>query len=89
MHRFKFVLYRPMQLIPVLIGISIVTFVLVHAIPGDPARLLLGAKATPDAIAAIHAKYGLDQPIPVQYPASWRTCSRASSACPSSTVPRS
>ena len=67
MHRFKFVLYRPVQLIPVLIGISIVTFVLVHAIPGDPARLLLGAKATPDAIAAIHAKYGLDQPIPIQY----------------------
>jgi ABC-type dipeptide/oligopeptide/nickel transport system permease component len=67
MHRFKFVLYRPVQLIPVLIGISIVTFVLVHAIPGDPARLLLGAKATPESIAAIHAKYGLDQPIPVQY----------------------
>jgi ABC-type dipeptide/oligopeptide/nickel transport system permease component len=67
MHRFRFVLYRPVQLIPVLIGISIVTFVLVHAIPGDPARLLLGAKATPDAIAAIHAKYGLDQPIPIQY----------------------
>ena len=67
MHRFKFVLYRPVQLIPVLIGISIVTFILVHAIPGDPARLLLGAKATPEAIAAIHAKYGLDRPIPVQY----------------------
>ena len=67
MHRFKFVLYRPVQLIPVLIGISIVTFVLVHAIPGDPARLLLGAKATPETIAAIHAKYGLDQPIPIQY----------------------
>src|SRR5215470_4226873 len=57
MHRFKFVLYRPVQLIPVLIGISIVTFVLVHAIPGDPARLLLGAKATPDAIAAIPVQY--------------------------------
>src|SRR5215470_3272179 len=67
MHRFKFVLYRPVQLIPVLLGISLVTFVLVHAIPGDPARLLLGAKATPEAIAAIHAKYGLDRPIPVQY----------------------
>ena len=53
MHRFNFVLYRPIQLIPVLIGISIVTFVLNHAIPGDPARLLLGAKATPEAIAVI------------------------------------
>jgi ABC-type dipeptide/oligopeptide/nickel transport system permease component len=53
MHRFNFVLYRPIQLIPVLIGISIVTFVLIHAIPGDPARLLLGAKATPENLAVI------------------------------------
>jgi ABC-type dipeptide/oligopeptide/nickel transport system permease component len=67
MHRFKFILYRPVQLVPVLIGISIVTFVLIHAIPGDPARLLLGAKATPVAIAAIHAKFGLDQPTGIQY----------------------
>ncbi len=67
MHRFNFVLYRPIQLIPVLIGISIVTFVLIHAIPGDPARLLLGAKATPEAIAAIHDKYGLDRPVAIQY----------------------
>ncbi len=67
MHRFNFVLYRPIQLVPVLIGISIVTFVLIHAIPGDPARLLLGAKATPEAIAAIHAKYGLDRPVAIQY----------------------
>jgi peptide/nickel transport system permease protein len=67
MHRFNFVLYRPIQLIPVLIGISIVTFVLIHAIPGDPARLLLGAKATPEAIAAIHGKYGLDRPVAIQY----------------------
>jgi peptide/nickel transport system permease protein len=67
MHRFKFVLYRPVQLVPVLIGISIVTFILIHAIPGDPARLLLGAKATPEAIAAIHARYGLDRPTGIQY----------------------
>ena len=67
MHRFKFILYRPVQLIPVLFGISIVTFVLIHAIPGDPARLLLGAKATPEAVAAIHAKYGLDRTVAVQY----------------------
>ncbi len=51
MHRFNFVLYRPIQLIPVLIGISTVTFVLNHAIPGDPARLLLGAK--PENLAVI------------------------------------
>ncbi len=67
MHRFNFVLYRPIQLVPVLIGISLVTFLLIHAIPGDPARLLLGAKATPEAIAAIHARFGLDKPVAVQY----------------------
>lgn len=67
MHRFRFVLYRPIQLIPVLLGISIVTFVLVHMIPGDPARILLGVRGTQEAIAAIHRQYGLDRPILVQY----------------------
>jgi peptide/nickel transport system permease protein len=67
MYRFRFVLIRPLQLIPVLFGISFVSFVLIHLIPGDPARILLGAKATPTAIAAIHEKFGLDQPILLQY----------------------
>ena len=48
MHRYKFVLYRPLQFLPVLFGISIITFVLVRLIPGDPARVLLGTRATPD-----------------------------------------
>ena len=39
MHRFRFALYRPLQLIPVLFGIGLITFVLVRSIPGDPARL--------------------------------------------------
>ena len=51
MHRYRFILLRPFQLIPVLFGISIVTFVLVRLIPGDPARVLLGARATPSASA--------------------------------------
>jgi len=51
MHRFAFVLHRPLQLVPVLIGISIVTFVLVRAIPGDPVRLLLGARGTAETAA--------------------------------------
>ena len=36
--RYRFVLYRPLQLLPVLFGISLITFVLVRSIPGDPAR---------------------------------------------------
>src|SRR5262249_26969321 len=67
MHRFAFVLHRPLQLVPVLIGISIVTFVLVHAIPGDPVRALLGTRGTAETVAAIRAQYGLDQPVAVQY----------------------
>src|SRR5215468_3905934 len=67
MQRFAFVLHRPLQLVPVLIGISIVTFVLVHAIPGDPVRALLGTRGTAETVAAIRAQYGLDQPVAVQY----------------------
>jgi peptide/nickel transport system permease protein len=67
MGRFKFVLNRPIQLIPVLFGISIVTFVMVHSIPGDPVRTLLGTKATPEAIERIRAQFGLDQPVWLQY----------------------
>ena len=67
MYRFRFILTRPLQLIPVLFGISFVSFVLIHLIPGDPARILLGAKATPTAIAAIHEKFGLDKPVLLQY----------------------
>jgi peptide/nickel transport system permease protein len=67
MGRFKFILSRPIQLIPVLFGISIVTFVMVHSIPGDPVRTLLGTKATPEAIERIRAQFGLDQPVWLQY----------------------
>jgi len=67
MHRFRFVLFRPIQLIPVLLGISVVTFVLIRMIPGDPARILLGVRATQEAINAIHRQFGLDQPIYIQF----------------------
>jgi peptide/nickel transport system permease protein len=67
MGRYRFVLTRPFQLIPVLVGISIVTFVLVRLIPGDPARILLGTRATPTALARIREQFGLDEPIWLQY----------------------
>ena len=46
MHRYRFVLYRPLQVLPVLFGISVITFVLVRLIPGDPPRVLLGTRAS-------------------------------------------
>lgn len=67
MSRYGFVLMRPVQLVPVLIGISIVTFVMIHALPGDPVRTLVGLRATPEVIANIRAYYGLDQPVWTQY----------------------
>jgi peptide/nickel transport system permease protein len=67
MHRYRFLFYRPVQLLPVLFGISLITFLLVRSIPGDPARVLLGARTSPAALANIRAEFGLDEPLWVQY----------------------
>lgn len=67
MHRYRFILTRPLQFLPVLFGISIITFILVRLIPGDPVRNILGTRATPTAIANIRAQYGLDEPMWLQY----------------------
>lgn len=66
-HRYRFLLFRPLQLLPVLLGISLITFMMVRAIPGDPARILLGVRSTPAALARIRAQFGLDEPLWVQY----------------------
>lgn len=67
MERFRFVLYRPIQLIPVLFGVSAVSFLLVRSIPGDPVRILLGTRASAEVIAKVRAQYGLDEPLLLQY----------------------
>jgi len=77
MNRYAFVLRRPLQLLPVLVGISFVTFVLAQLTPGDPVRIMLGPRATDAAIAAVRARYGLDQPILVQYVYYMRNLLRA------------
>ncbi|MBA7644627.1 Dipeptide transport system permease protein DppB [subsurface metagenome] len=58
---------RLLMLIPVLLGASVLAFALIHLAPGDPARTITGDRASPQAIAAIREKYGLDKPLPVQY----------------------
>ncbi|HZY66594.1 MAG TPA: ABC transporter permease [Rubrobacteraceae bacterium] len=58
---------RVLQLIPVLLGVSLVVFVMVRAIPGDPAQILLGQQATEERVAEMRAEMGLDQPLPLQY----------------------
>lgn len=67
MERFRFLIWRPVQMLPVLLGVTLVTFVLVRSLPGDPVRVLLGPRARPDMIAATRRQFGLDEPLPVQY----------------------
>jgi peptide/nickel transport system permease protein len=63
----RFVVRRLLQLIPILLGLSILLFAWLRLLPGGPASALLGERATPERIAAINHAYGLDQPIWVQY----------------------
>ncbi|NKB28586.1 MAG: ABC transporter permease subunit [Rhodobacteraceae bacterium] len=58
---------RLLTLIPTLLAASILVFLFIHLIPGDPAAILLGDSATPEEIAALSAEMGFDQPLPVQY----------------------
>ena len=52
---------------PVLFGISLVAFLLIHFVPGDPVRVMLGNRASDVQVAVLRAKLGLDQPLPEQY----------------------
>src|SRR5262249_34717210 len=63
----RFVVRRLLLLVPILIGLSILVFAWIHALPGSPAESLLGEHATPEAVAQIRHQYGPDQPIYVQY----------------------
>jgi peptide/nickel transport system permease protein len=63
----RYLLVRLVQLIPVVIGITFISFLLIHLIPGDPARTLLGPKAPQSAVLAFRREYGLDQPLYKQY----------------------
>jgi len=63
----KFTVRRLMQLVPILIGLSILVFVWIRALPGDPAEALLGERATPEAVQRTRELYGLDRPVWQQY----------------------
>ncbi len=63
----KYVVRRIIESIPTLIGISIITFILMHLVPGNPALVMLGSHATQANIAALDHQLGLDKPVYVQY----------------------
>jgi peptide/nickel transport system permease protein len=67
MDRLSYVGHRLLQLIPVMFGCTLVVFFMVHLIPGDPARTMLGPRATPENVARLHKEWGLDQPLINQY----------------------
>src|SRR5690606_8969233 len=55
------------MLIPVLLGVSILVFLIVHLSPGDPARMMLGERAPIEQLEALREQLGLNDPLPVQY----------------------
>ncbi|WP_456272038.1 ABC transporter permease [Bacillus sp. AK031] len=64
---FQYTIRRLLQVIPVLFGMTFIVFMIIRAIPGDPAQTILGQQATKEAVAALRAKLGLDNPWYIQY----------------------
>lgn len=60
---------RLLLTVPVLIGVATLVFSLVHLVPGDPVQAMLGESASPQDVAALRTRLGLDRPLPVQYAA--------------------
>lgn len=58
---------RLLQLVPIVLGVTVLVFFLIHMVPGDPARTILGNQATDARVANLRHLWGLDQPLPVQY----------------------
>ncbi len=70
----RFVVRRLIQLVPILLGLSVLLFVWLRSLPGGPASALLGERATPERVAQIERLYGFDQPWYEQY---WKFLVRA------------
>lgn len=64
-----FIIRRILQIIPVIIGVTLILFTLMYIIPEDPAKLILQKGATPEALQNLREKMGIDKPVYVQY---WR-----------------
>ena len=63
----RFVLRRVLQSAVVLLGVTLVVFLLLQLVPGDPVRVALGTRFDPQTYDALRERAGLDQPLPVQY----------------------
>ena len=67
MRQFNYILKRLLHMIPVLFCVTILIFLMIRLIPGSPAEIMLGDKATPEKIAILEEKMGLNEPLIVQY----------------------
>jgi peptide/nickel transport system permease protein len=63
----RFIVRRLLLLVPILLGLSLLLFFWVRALPGSPAEALLGERATPELVAQYREQYGLDEPVWKQY----------------------
>ena len=63
----SFVVRRVLYMIPVLLGVALLVFLLFNTVGEDPVRVALGRHATPQSIADLRHKWGLDQPLPLQF----------------------
>jgi ABC-type dipeptide/oligopeptide/nickel transport system permease component len=63
----RFVVRRLLLTIPVLLGVATLVFSLIHLVPGDPAQVMLGEGASPQEVARLRARLGLDRPLIAQY----------------------
>src|ERR1051326_6646043 len=63
----QYIARRLVQMIPVVFGITLVLFFMLRLIPGDPASVMLGERATDEAVARLNRELGLDRPIYIQY----------------------
>ncbi|HET6948126.1 MAG TPA: ABC transporter permease [bacterium] len=63
----RYLLRRLLEMVPVFFGVILVVFVISRLTPGDPARIILGERATPEAMAQLREALGLDEPLPLQF----------------------
>ncbi|HKL13087.1 MAG TPA: ABC transporter permease [Halanaerobiales bacterium] len=64
---FGYIIKRLLWIIPVLIGVSLILFGIMQMIPGDPASVLLGPKASQEAVETLNKRFGLEEPLHIQY----------------------
>lgn len=66
-NRNRYILKRVLKTVPIVIGVTLIAFLILHLTPGDPARIMLGSYATEENVQALREKLNLDLPLPLQY----------------------